>query len=1054
MVPCINQNSLKLLTGTADERYLQSPDYFRRTHYPQTLYRFRGNETVDTWSEDEFRDELEGADTRGNQIYIIFGSTGSGKSELLCWVADQVSHRPDRPVIRISRTEINPQVLVAKCFESLGLNNLLAIDISKWQLLLDKPITIVNQMVWGTLSEFFDSDETIVPLALLLRPVVEENLLKFSKEVQAGHITRALELLSPDQFAELIGTTSLPMPLDYLAFRQSLREKLDQFLLNGRSIRSLFQELSRHIIAKGIRPLLLVDDLVQSVNIYAGELLDHFLSLENGTWDVVIGVTPGVLNESNKGRSIADRIETLDTIDDRVKKLWLSDESGSQFYGLTEHHVVPYMQQYLVELKRQSGFTCAPECVHFAQCQQLLFASDAVELLPFNEQLLRRMYAAIPDGKGKLRYMLLNTKKILKFVLNPSRQNAQRVVGLVLRERYADHDDPLTKQLVEWYADSTSNIATIPELFRQHFHLGASSVPIMTLNTVHPSLPPDLGQTNPSRHDDSKRLAVRDWAEGKKVNGELLNGVILGVSTLVSDAIKATLIARRFTSRKSSMLQRSETIKGSRYPIYLGNSNILTEKIVVSKGGPAVVIADYQQLKPSQKPLVFPSLANASETAQWIYQGESVRDFWLAQLAEHLTVDIDTFALRLKTWVNEWVEISRHQLFSLPSPFSTRLQEDVEQFFRDWFLLRDNICDADRLEEIPAESNFEQTFLSIRPSAVLDRYTFGSTPLGEFITTIQQNFLAYKDGMIEVARQEGRRQGHVLPLLTQLPDPEAAQIVADIRSTSTLEDISPKVLRHLAKTSNWLDDHSIFEQYEALCMLHNKTMNAYSHWLDLRVQIAMRLQSLGNQIILPEPPVVNIHWEYQRAMTEQSQWDSRWNMTQSVHDALVLTPQLAITQLLSKDAAARSVMKPFVKQWRTLESLIHRCLRGERLDRRNRAFVERWKTQQVPSLTSELNRATQIHERIHMLAILIAKDRHLPSHLTLAEIRTHISQDSNISRSLRNKLVQLLKNGETHLPSRGQTIVLSELQEQFPQTYSYVDIKIRVKKLGENDLDR
>ncbi|WP_179087336.1 hypothetical protein [Paenibacillus glucanolyticus] len=138
MMPCLNKNSLKLLVGTADERYDQSPEYFRKTHFPQVMHRFNDNQLIAEVTEGELLEELKEVDSDGNRVYLVFGSTGSGKSELLRWLKDKwLVEVSERPVVRISRTELNPQTLIKKCLNALNLSLDVCIDEDKWGLLLE-----------------------------------------------------------------------------------------------------------------------------------------------------------------------------------------------------------------------------------------------------------------------------------------------------------------------------------------------------------------------------------------------------------------------------------------------------------------------------------------------------------------------------------------------------------------------------------------------------------------------------------------------------------------------------------------------------------------------------------------------------------------------------------------------------------------------------------------------------------------------------------------------------------------------------------------------------
>ncbi|MGA8943026.1 MAG: hypothetical protein WB502_09970, partial [Thermoactinomyces sp.] len=245
MFPCISPKSLKLLVSTADERYLFSPEYFRRTHFSQVLHRYHQQQLVQEVTEQELFDKVQEESTFGNRVYTLIGSTGSGKSELLCWLRDQfIQKHIQRPVIRLSRTELNPQLLISRCQKALQIKENQTIDKNKWNILLQKPITIINQIVWTTLSEFFDSDEQIVPLALLIRPVIEQNVQAFAKQVKEKAINQPLEMISENQFLHLQQNTTFTISIPFQAFRQSLRKKLDQFLFSGQDIISILKQLS------------------------------------------------------------------------------------------------------------------------------------------------------------------------------------------------------------------------------------------------------------------------------------------------------------------------------------------------------------------------------------------------------------------------------------------------------------------------------------------------------------------------------------------------------------------------------------------------------------------------------------------------------------------------------------------------------------------------------------------------------------------------------------------------------------------------------------------
>jgi hypothetical protein len=477
MIPCIDREALKLLVGTADERFQYSPEYFRKTHFPQIMHRYYKSQLTAEVTEQELLNELREVDVSGNRVYFIFGSTGAGKSELLCWLKDQwETCKVDRPVIRISRSELNPQILIKKCYETIGVGLNIKIDESRWDLLLKKPITLINQMVWSTLAECLESDEEIVPAALLMRPIIEKNITTFTKQIEQGKIKNPLEIIKHEQFQEIMSNTTVSIPIEYALLQQSLVHKLDQFLFEGWEISSLFKQLSKILKEQQVRPLLLIDDLVQSVNIYATEVLDHLITLEEGNWDVVVGLTPGSLQDNARGSEITERIQNLDTFDDRVRKLWLSDETGKSFYNLDRSQVIPYMSTYLKELKASRGYQCSDSCSHFKNCQELIPTTCGknnelreITLLPLNGPLVKRIYDGIPIGKSKLRYMILNAKEIVRFFHKGNRRYLDRIHPLISREVFAEHSDTLIKSLAEWYSQEGVLEVMISKPLLNHF---------------------------------------------------------------------------------------------------------------------------------------------------------------------------------------------------------------------------------------------------------------------------------------------------------------------------------------------------------------------------------------------------------------------------------------------------------------------------------------------------------------------------------------------------------------------------------------------------------
>ncbi|MEC1071407.1 hypothetical protein [Priestia megaterium] len=748
MLPCLNKNSIKNLYNTADERYNFSPGFFRETHYPQVLNKYYKNELIEKVTEAQLLDEIEEEHLYGNRVYVIFGSTGSGKSELLCWIKDQWEFkRNSRPIVRISRSELNPQMLVKKCYESFGLDiEDIVIDEKKWDLLISKPISIINQMVWTAVSELFDNDDEIVPITMLLRPAIEKNILKFSNQIKKGKLSEPLEIISEQEFLQLMENTTLPIQINYDKLRDSLLKKLDHFLFQGTDIITIFKRLSSMLKEQEIRPVILIDDLVQSLNLYSAEVLDYFITLEEGNWDVIIGLTPGVIEDNKFENILKNRIKTLDTIDDRVKKLWLSDESGTNSFSIDRNQACNYLENYLTALKKANGFECSSKCKHASTCTNILVDSKArLTELPLNQPLIQRVYDAIPDGKGLLRYMVIHLRELLLFFLRRNKKDTDKIKHFFYRDIYAEHEDSLIKIIAEMYADSESRNINLPRELIKNFNSNFDKditvkLAGISMLTNSQSIKETVSKTTPRLNP------IRDWVDGQNVNEQLLEPIRAGVASIISEVVKGTSFGREYVPRmtkSTSIIQRTEVTNRFKYPITFKENN-KRNQVFVKKHFNLLNIANYQQLKIQDRPLIFSEVANDHNVAQWIYQGEQIKEQWHMEITQELGMNLEHFAYQFKKYITKLGKIGEINWISqIESPVSPEILESVEFLFLDWFSLRDNMIDYYKLELMKEDLYFEKWLLDLNPSKSLNKYSLKNIPLQTFILNLQANIKTY-----------------------------------------------------------------------------------------------------------------------------------------------------------------------------------------------------------------------------------------------------------------------------------------------------------------------
>lgn len=850
MIPCIDTKSIGYLYGTADERYNFSKEFFRKTHYPQSLNRYFKNKLIENVSETELLEELLESHPEGNRVFIIFGSTGSGKSELLCWLRDQweMINNP-RPVIRISRSELNPQLLVKKCYESIGVElEELIIDEDKWNLLINKPITIINQIVWATMSELFESDEDIVPATMLLRPVIEKNILEFTKQIKNGEIKRPLEVITKSQFDSLKESTSLSINLNYYKFRDSLLNKLDKFLFQGTDIKTIFKKFSKILKETQIRPVLLIDDLVQSINLYSSDLLDYFITLEEGNWDVVIGLTPGAEHGHEFNIELMNRIKTLDTIDDRVKKLWLSDESGTNFFTLAKDQAEKYIQNYLLALKEANGFKCSIKCPHANACSRLFDNSNQeFELLPFNMPLISRIYDGIPDGKGKLRYLILHSREILRFIIKGNSKGTKKISRLVNREVFVDHPNELFKLLGELYASNNTNNFVLTKQLLAHFKYEIDNQ-LLYVSKVQLQIEEQQEDIIKKSNNNVINQHIRDWVEGQNIKEQLLEPVRSGVATIIHEVVKGTSIIRGNTSRmvkSTPTIQRTEVVNRFRYPI--GFSDSVYPQLKIERKINLLRVADFQQLKMQDRGTNFSQIANDYNIADWIFETERIKKQWISELENNLGYSMAEFSYFLKKLLLKITTISQSKWTNiLESPIKREWIDVTEELFLDWFALRDNMIDFNALEKMKNEDEFDRHFLSFVPSKTLNKFHINNYPLQTFILDMQNAITYYLESLIVLLNkkisdlQEYRKFQHFL----------TSDFIKYINKTSDFAEKTNLTIKELILVGdiiNWFEkeeNNEVISRIEKEQILLNR-LNLFLPLLNPAESDNFRLLSIG-----------------------------------------------------------------------------------------------------------------------------------------------------------------------------------------------------------------
>ena len=782
-LPCLSSQGVDIFALTADQRYLARGSVdFLRTHFPITLQSHHFGRAITFSENDLLAQMLQTNGIVGNRVMILYGAAGSGKSEMLRWLQTKVQQEDQsraQVMLRISRTDLD----IFHIFQRF--QSLIATPIfpeatqQRWEACRQKPRTLAKILVLTALEQLLTSDDHINALYYQLVDVVQTNLERYFTAMDAPHedAVQFIELFSREDLNQMLQDSVIPIPLEYEALRHAILKVFRDQLFEGLNFADLLKRVAFYVQETyHQRPILLIDDLVQSINLFATDLLDYFITLEEGCWDVLIGVTPNSLDSTLRGKELLDRIHYLDTIDDRVQKLWLSDEYGLSSSFLNEDNCTEYVRLYLGEYKRSNHVPCNSSCLLFQKCSQLDPDHAEDVLAPFNENVLRRIFRALPDGKGKVRYFTLYLREIFERLS----QGADLIVVLsdyIKPEQAAYHENTRLARIYEFYGAlsdgeigqvSGDDLAAIYSFFgiskdeQQTPPLVTSLLKQRLVNIV------DAPSPTPSHQQkieiDPSKEAVKAWLQGEDTNKQLLRNVRRGVSKAIKDGYAVDCMTRLNTAKSNHLLRWTQARFDTTPPIQMAGVDDYAGFSLEREIGPlAYLLYDYADTAGRMEQDVRGMIVTNEHFPHLMFQSMIYRNETKARLEKLLGLTVEHFAFSLfllarcfgylvtelppAVDVNISVELFLAQHYP-PSLENERPRLSVSQvsiirrLFDDCFKLRENIYDASLLERIIGEVSLERAFslLSSIPGQDIETdFRLNELPLAEFIVVIQRS---------------------------------------------------------------------------------------------------------------------------------------------------------------------------------------------------------------------------------------------------------------------------------------------------------------------------
>ncbi len=783
MLPCLAPTGSKIFAPTADQRFLAGATEFLRTHFPVKLNQ-RGPNRPITLTEDDLLYDLLNPDdsTVGNRVFVLYGAAGSGKSELLRWLQTQTTmHNSKRAAImtRITRTELDIFHLVQRLQHLYNTQSFQNTTLQRWEEARQKPRTLAKLLVLTALEQLLNSDDQINALYYQLIDVVQTNLERCfaSMTKPTEDIGQFVELFSREDLTDILRNSVIPVLIEYETLRHHILKAFRDHLLEGLDLPRLLKQIAQKVQEEhGQRPILLVDDLVQSINLFATDLLDYFITLEDGCWDVVVGITPNSLESTLRGKELLDRIAFLDTIDDRVQKLWLSDEYGLSSSFLNETNCTEYARLYLSEYKRQNLQPCNKTCSSFRKCSELELARHSDVLAPFNKELLIRLFRSLPPGKGKVRYFTLYLRDILQRITRG--ENLLSVLQQHVRSELAVyHADNRVAQVYEMYGpivtketvqDNTEDITHIYNFFDIISSAEYPQQPIIaSLHRNNDGVTKDFqpSEETPLVIDPGKET-IKAWLRGEVVNKQLLRDVRRGVVKAIKDGYMLDIMTRLYIAKPFRILRWTQTRLDTMPPVQL-------EKVDDFDGLPipqainslAYTLYDFADATGWAEQKLRSELLSHEAFPFMMFEANSYRQKIRSELEKQLGMKVDEFAFSLLVFATF---LGRFPV-ELPSSLKERIVEAQEQtskypenleserprlagsstvairrLFEDSFKLRENVFDGLLLEKMANEISLMRAFdllQRIDHENIHADFRLNDEPLGTFVSGIQDKIL-------------------------------------------------------------------------------------------------------------------------------------------------------------------------------------------------------------------------------------------------------------------------------------------------------------------------
>ena len=374
--------------------------------------------------------------------------------------------------------------------------------------------------------------------------------------------------------------------------------------------------------------------------------------------------------------------------------------------------------------------------------------------------MLKRVFRALPPGKGKARYFLKALDAILRSLMN-GEAVWQATGDLVQRDYLASAATLVETALVEFYGEQRDHggAAVLDKRVGRFFDVTLSDayavVPLMTTQETaaqSSGAPVQLGE-------DPERGAIRRWLEGETANRQLLRPLRQGVARWLRLIGFANTLTREGIAKPKGVLRWEHPYLDVSPPILLEGVDEQQEGIVIGRelGLLAFDLAALARAKGESTRELATHIAQDAHATDLVHPARALRTRLTLRLTDQLGMPLSRAVLHLYLFVSclhegqphipglpksirQWLSKEQQKRGAWRNEIGEPTKLQIVNLFDDFYKLRENVYDGPTIARWCAQCDDGDPLapLMMPPPNRLDRdFMLGDQPLAAVVSKVQ-----------------------------------------------------------------------------------------------------------------------------------------------------------------------------------------------------------------------------------------------------------------------------------------------------------------------------